>query len=40
MSLAMTNEDGTVLENVQVSINGAILDTNHTLDLSFNTNGT
>ncbi|MDK2818452.1 MAG: flagellar hook protein FlgE [Spirochaetota bacterium] len=40
MSLAMTNEDGTVLENVQVSINGAKLDTNNVLDLSFNTNGT
>ena len=40
MSLAMTNEDGTVLENVQGSINGAKLDTNNTLDLSFNTNGT
>ena len=40
MSLAMTNEDGTALENIQVSVNGAKLDTDNTLDLLFNTNGT
>lgn len=40
MNFNMTDENGNALENVQVSINTQKLDTDNSLDLTFNTNGT
>lgn len=40
MSLGLTDENGVAYENVQVSINTPKLDTDNTLELTFNTNGT
>lgn len=40
MSLNMVDENGVAIENLQVNINTPKLDTDNTLDLVFNTNGT
>lgn len=40
MSMMLTDENGVALENVQVNINDPKLDTDNTLDLVFNNNGT